>query len=154
MARFSTTVTSSADPQVVFDYLADFSTVAQWDPGVSAARLIDGVAGSAGPRYLVTAEFVGRKIPLEYHCLMVERPTDSGGCGRIELRAENADFVSFDVITIRPADPGCEVRYDADLALRGIRRVGDLGLRVLFEVIGRRASGGLRRALAELASGR
>jgi hypothetical protein len=68
MARFGTTVTSSADPQVVFDYLADFSTVAQWDPGVSAARLIDGVAGSAGARYLVTAEFFGRKIPLEYHC--------------------------------------------------------------------------------------
>ncbi len=154
MARFSTTVTSSADPQAVFDYLADFSTVAEWDPGVSAAQPIDGVSGVAGARYLVTAEFVGRKIPLEYHCLMAERPDDSGGSGRIELRAENADFVSFDVITVRPIGTGCEVRYDADLALRGIRRVGDLGLRVLFEVIGRRASGGLQRALAELASGR
>jgi carbon monoxide dehydrogenase subunit G len=152
MARFDTTVIATADPQVIFDFLADFSTVAQWDPGVSAARLVDGVAGATGARYLVTAEFLGRRIPLEYHCLLAERPTDSGGSGRIELRAENADFVSFDVITIRPVGAGTEVRYDADLALRGIRRIGDLGLRVVFEVIGRRASRGLGKALSQLGS--
>lgn len=154
MARFGTTVTSTASSQTVFDYLADFTTVAEWDPGVSKARLVAGVAGEVGARYQVTAVFLGRSIPLEYDCLVANRPRDADATGRIELRAENADFVSYDVITIRPVGSGCEVRYDADLALRGVRRLGDLGLRVLFEVIGRRASGGLQRAMVRLESDR
>ena len=37
--------------------------------------------------------------------------------------------------------------YDADLRLNGLLRIGDLGLRLVFDRIGDRAAAGLRRVL-------
>lgn len=145
MARYSTTVSSTLTVAEAFDYLSDFATIAQWDPGVADAELVHGEAGQVGARYRVDTVLLGRVTPLEYAiAVRVEAPD---GSRRVDLRAENADFVSYDVITVRPAGPGSEVTYDADLALKGVRRLFDPGLWVLFQVIGRRAEGGLRAAL-------
>ena len=42
------------------------------------------------------------------------------------------DFRSYDVITVTPVGTGCEVTYDADLALQGLRRIADPLLRLAF----------------------
>ena len=39
MARYQATLTSPDSREAVFDYLADFRSAAEWDPGVKAARL-------------------------------------------------------------------------------------------------------------------
>ena len=71
---------------------------------------------------------------------------------RVRLVATTPDFSSHDTITVVPEGSGSAVTYDADLRLVGARRVLDLPLHAAFQVIGRRAQGGLRAALADLAA--
>ena len=49
MAHYRTTVNSPAGADTAYDYLADFASVAQWDPTVSSASLISGEPGPSGP---------------------------------------------------------------------------------------------------------
>lgn len=145
MARYRTTVHSSWGVDEAFDYLRDFATIAEWDPGVAAAELVDGEAGQVGARYRVDTVLLGRITPLEY-AIVVEVDSPDG-VRRVDLRAENADFVSYDVITVAPRPGGCDVTYDATIDLKGVRRLFDPTLWLLFQVIGRRAEAGLREAL-------
>lgn len=146
MAHYKTTVASPVPAAEVFGYLADFSTAAEWDPGVSSSELIDGQPGHTGARYLVTASFLGFPIPLEYQILESVEPTGTFS-GRVVLEASNANLRSFDVITVSPTSTGCSVTYDADLALKGFRRPFDPALRLAFKVIGDRARAGLTAAV-------
>ena len=41
MAHFVTTIGSPGSPEEVFEYLADFSSAAEWDPGVARAERLD-----------------------------------------------------------------------------------------------------------------
>ena len=75
MARYRTTVDSTAPAADVFDYLADFASVALWDPGVRSAELISGTPGTSGAWYRVVAGFLGRAVPLDYEILAAEPPT-------------------------------------------------------------------------------
>ena len=63
------------------------------------------------------------------------------------LEAHTSDFRSYDVITVAPTPSGCLVSYDADLALKGVRRPFDPVLRLAFKVVGDRARNGLARAV-------
>ena len=146
MARYRTTVESPAPAHEVFAYLADFQTVAEWDPGVRSARRLHGEPGEVGTRYFVVAGFLGRGIPLEYEILDSVAPTGRSA-GRVVLEAHTSDFRSYDVITVVPTPSGCRVTYDADLALKGVRRPFDPLLRLMFKVVGDRARNGLARAV-------
>jgi hypothetical protein len=154
MAHYRTsTLTTSAPAPEVLDRLADFASVAEWDPGIVGAHLLSGVAGQVGARYEVIAAFGPRRIPLVYHLSERAEPT-SQRPGRVALVAEDRTLVSHDTITVTPVDDGCEVAYDARLTLKGPGRVLDLPLHLAFQVIGRRAEGGLRAELDRLASQR
>jgi len=59
-------MTSPGFPAEVFEYLADFSSTAELDLGASEARRLDGDPLRAGARFRVLADFLGRRIPLEY----------------------------------------------------------------------------------------
>lgn len=141
MARYTATVAGTRCADDVFDYLKDFATIAEWDPGVSHAELVAGDAGEVGARYRVDTVLLGRVTEQEY--VIVLEVTAADGSRRVDLRAESDDFISYDVITVRPVGSGCQVTYDADLALKGFRRPFDPFLWVLFQVIGRRAEHGL-----------
>jgi hypothetical protein len=146
MAHYRTTVSSPADPGQVYAFLADFASIADWDPGVSAASLIAGTTGQTGARYHLTTSNLGFSLPLEYEILEAVAPAD-GFPGRVVLEAETRDLRSYDVITVTPSPTGCDVTYDADLALKGIWRPFDPALRVAFRVIADRAGAGLETAV-------
>ncbi len=148
MARFATTVTSGAEADIAYRFLADFSNIVDWDPGVLEASRVAGKPAEPGAVYRVLVPFGPRRIWLDYHVLSAKAPAvDSPGS--ISLRAENRDFVSLDLITVQPTATGCEVTYDAELTLAGVRRVFDPFLRLAFQVIGRRAESGLKDILAD-----
>ena len=149
MAHYRAIVHSPAPAEKVFGYLADFATVAQWDPGVSHAELIAGSPGRTGARYQVITSNLGVALPLEYEILEAIPPAD-GFAGRVVLEAQTPDFRSYDVITVSPTGRGSEVVYDADLALNGPRRVFDPLLRLAFSVICARARDGLAASLARI----
>jgi hypothetical protein len=150
MARHQFTVASSASAEQVFAYVADFANTAQWDPGVSSARLLEGDPGQTGARYLLHVSFLGRSLPFEYEVLE-SIPPEAGFAGRVVLEAVTSDVRSYDVLTVQPSDGGCTVTYDADLARQGLRRPFDPLLRVVFGVIGDRARDGMRSAVQSLA---
>lgn len=148
MARYKTTVASPATAEEVFDYLADFANTAEWDPSVRSGELLSGTPGTTGAVYRLQFGFPGLSMPLDYRIVEAEAPSE-GREGRVEVLAKTADFTSYDVITVAPSDGGCEVTYDADLALQGIRRPFDPFLQAAFAVIGSLARGGLENALQQ-----
>lgn len=143
MARYTGTVTTSRPPEEVFDYLANFSTVAEWDPGVKDAYPVNSGGVRQGARFQVIARFLGRDVPLTYRTVELDRPR------RVVLKAANETVTSSDAISFRPlADGGTEVTYDAELRLKGALRLAELPMRLAFHRIGDRARAGLEEALA------
>ena len=64
------TVTVDRPPGVVFDYVSDFTTTTEWDPGTVHTVRIDG-DGGVGTTYRNTSRFLGRTTELIY--VVIER---------------------------------------------------------------------------------
>jgi hypothetical protein len=82
MARYVDAIDLPIPIEEAFDYLADFSRTAEWDPGVEEARRLTRGKVRLGSRFRVTVSFLGRRIPLEYRITEFERPSHlvlSGG---------------------------------------------------------------------------
>jgi uncharacterized protein YndB with AHSA1/START domain len=144
MARYRTSVDSPASAEAVFDYLADFSSAAQWDPGVASAKRLDTGPVGVGSRFEVVVRFGPRRIPLTYELVEYVRPE------RFVLQAEAPTFSSRDTITVTPTASGSTMTYDADLPLKGPFKLFDKVLGLLFGRIGDNAAAGLRRELGRL----
>lgn len=148
MARYVARVSSGFTPERVYDYLANFTTIAEWDPGVTSAELLSGQPATEGAIYRVVAAFGPRKIPLDYRVLFAA-PPHSRQPGRILLEATTSEFSSRDIIEVSAADTGCVAVYDATLELAGLRQVADPLMQLAFNIVGRRAENGLITALAD-----
>ena len=143
MARYVGKIRSPRSATESFDYLADFSSVAEWDPSAVSARMLDDEPG-AGTRFEVVVGFAGRELPFTYETTEYERPR------RLVLRAESSTVVSEDTITVRElGGGGSEVTYDADLRPKGLMRLADPVLALLFRRLGDNAAAGLREKLGE-----
>ena len=142
MARYRDTIASPRSAEDVFDYMAMFSNVSQWDPTAAEAHPIDGNAPGQGARFHVLVHWLGRDIPLEYTTTVYERPK------RLVLRAENATTISEDTITVEPTGAGCEMTYEARLTIKGAIRIIDPLFGLLFKRLGDNAASGLRRELS------
>ena len=142
MARYHTTVGSTRTPEDAFDYLAEFSHAADWDPGVDRGESLDGPPVRNGSRFRLVSRVAGRPVPLEYRVVALDRPH------RVVVEADQRVLRSTDEIRFAAVDGRTEVTYDADLRLKGpLGRVLDPLLAVAFRRIGDRAAAGLRRAL-------
>lgn len=131
-----------------FAYLSRFSSAAEWDPGVSSARLVTPDPVALGSVFALDAVFMGNTVPLRYEITEFDPPN------RVVLAAANASVRSTDAITFS-ADPsgGTVVQYNADLALNGLARLAAPIFALAFRRIGDRASDGLLAALTARASG-
>ena len=143
MARYAATVETAWNREIAFAYLADFATISDWDPGVARSRRLSDDPLTVGARFEVTTSYLGREATLIYETIEIERPH------RVLLRAEAGSFTSLDEMTFdeRPGG-GTLVSYDADLAMKGLARAGELPMRLAFRRIGDAARDGLRRRLA------
>lgn len=148
MARYRTELPFAGPPQVAFDYLANFTSVAEWDPGVTDATRLDDGPLAIGSRFRVVVKMGPRTSPLVYEV----KELDPGR--RIRLVAESATLRSDDVITVVPVERGggAVVAYEADLSLKGLAAVLSPLLGLVFNRVGDRATVGLRTALDDLAA--
>jgi hypothetical protein len=129
-----------------FDYLAKFSTTEEWDPGVSEAEMLTPEPVGLGSRFRVVASLAGRKVPLTYEITAFDRPHS------VTVRAENGTTVSEDTMTFRLVGDHVSVRYEADLRLKGVAKLFEPVMALLFKGIGDRAAAGLRTALVDHAT--
>ena len=144
MARYKGTVTSPHPAVEIWSYLADLRSIAEWDPSVEEIRLLSGEPGTVGARYQLEVGFLRRRVSLPYLTLTAETPT------LVVFAAETASVMVRDEARIRPlADGGSSVTWDAELRLKGPRRLLDPLLRIAFNRLGRRAAHGLAERLNE-----
>ena len=141
MAVFRARVSSPDRHEAVFRYLADFRTVADWDPGVASSRRVDGGPVRVGSEFDVAVAVLGRELTLRYRVLEYDPPA------RVVLHAESSWLRSHDEIRVAAVGEGTRVDYCARLELRGALRVFDAGLQRVFSRIAREAAAGLARAL-------
>lgn len=112
MPTVSRTFTTTAPPEVVFDYLADFTNAEEWDPGTKSCERTSG-AGGVGTTYRNVSSFLGRETEITYTTVELEHPT------RIRLTGRNEQFHGHDVLGIRAHDGGSEVTYTAQFSFHG-----------------------------------
>jgi carbon monoxide dehydrogenase subunit G len=142
MARYHATIDTDRSPQDVFAYLSDFSSAAEWDPGVVEAERVTGAALGEGAEFRLVAEFLGRRTPLTYRIVEYDPPH------AVTFLGENATVTSRDRITFEAIAGGTRVTYDADLRLKGPLQIADPLLKLAFDRVGDRALAGLERTLA------
>jgi hypothetical protein len=130
-----------------FAYLSRFSSAAEWDPGVSSARMVTPDPVALGSVFALDAVFMGNTVPLQYEVTEFDPPN------RVVLAAENASVRSTDAITFSPDfSGGTVIQYNADLALKGLARLAAPIFALAFRRIGDRASDGLLATLTARAS--
>lgn len=142
MARYVAAVESQRPPEQVFDYIADFSTNAEWDPGTVRADRVGGGPIGLGAEFRLVVSFLGRTSRLTYRIVEYDRPRI------VTFRGENAAVVSLDRITVEPWNDGSRLTYDASLTPKGGTRLAGPLLAFAFRRVGDRALTGLRAALA------
>ena len=154
MARYQTTVSTKTDPDTAFAALARFSTAEDWDPGVSAGRMLTPEPVGLGSEFELMVVFAGRTLPTTYR--IVEFDAEAR---HVALFADEKYFTSRDAIDVSVAAAGggdaaaadaaepeqtTLVAYDADLQLKGAGKIADPALKLAFGRVGRRAEAGLR----------
>jgi carbon monoxide dehydrogenase subunit G len=141
MARYRASINTLWTPEEAFAYLSDFSTSAEWDPGVVAAERVGGGPIGEGTAFRLVADFLGRKTPLTYRLVEYEPPH------AVTFVGESATVISHDRITVETIATGTRITYDADLRLKGLLRLADPLLVLAFNRVGNRALAGLREIL-------
>jgi hypothetical protein len=143
MAHYRAALDTQQSREDVFAYLSDFSTTAEWDPGVVRAERPNGAEVGEGTEFWLLAEFLGRKTPLTYRIVEYDAPT------AVTFRGENSTVISRGRITFEAIPNGTRITYDADLALKGPLRIADPMSGLAFSRVGTRALAGLERTLAK-----
>jgi Polyketide cyclase / dehydrase and lipid transport len=127
----------------VFDYLSDFTTTTDWDPGTVTTVRRHG-DGGVGTTYLNTSTFLGRTTQLTY---VVDEFVNHQ---LIQLRGENKTVIAVDILTFRSVPSGTEVTYAAEFTFKGLSRFVAPLLKPAFERLGNEAEAGMRKALNRL----
>lgn len=140
----SHTVVVDRPAATVFDYVSDFSTTTEWDPGTVRTIRISG-NGDVGTTYRNTSRFLGQTTDLTYTVLERTDPD------RISLRGENATVVAVDTMTLHQPAPGrTELTYRAEFTFKGASRFIAPFLAPALRRLGDQAEVGLRQALNAL----
>ncbi len=132
-----------ASPKKAFDYLSDFTTTTEWDPGTVLTTRVSG-NGGVGTVYENRSVLAGRESQLTYVVTEKRRPES------IILRGYNASVVALDTMTFEPAGTGTRVTYTADFTFKGVAKLAAPFLRPAFKKLGDEAEVGLREYLGRL----
>lgn len=141
MATYTTTIDARRSKRDAFDYMANFSNAADWDPGVAHAEKTTAGPVGLGTVFRVGVKVPGRTVDFMYEIVEFDEPD------RVVLRAETPLLVSNDTVTVVQRGRYSTVEYKAVLSLKGPLKVFDPALRAVFGQIGDRAAAGLREAL-------
>lgn len=141
MAHFETTFISPRPIDEVFAYLADFTNTIEWDENTVSARCLTGDPVALGAQFEVVTKFGGRELTLVYETITLEEPH------RIALRTDNGPTQIVDTMQFTEVEGGTRVHYRAQISPKGLAKLLDPVLHLIFQPVGSRAAKGLKRAL-------
>ncbi len=125
----------------VFDYVADFSNAAEWDPGIAEARKLTDGPVKTGSEFDVVALFRGKRHRFHYVVTTFEPER------RVVLSGDGDRARSVDEIAFEPAQNGTRITYIADFHLKGIFRPAGPLLAPVMSRMGDDALEGLKTVL-------
>lgn len=127
----------------VFDYLAHFDNIREWDPSVLTAHQISPGAPSAGTRFALTLLFGIARVPMVYEITSLDPER------ALVLTGRAASFEAVDRILLDPIPGGTRLTYIAEVHFQQTpgRILGGLGEH-LFRVNAGRAVRRLRALLS------
>jgi hypothetical protein len=146
MAIYVTSFDVRGSADRIFDYVADFSNAASWDPGVPHAVKIGDHEPRLGTEFDIGVSFLGTVTTFRYEIARFDRPHI------VEFEAQTRWMKSRDEISFLPLSDGVHVTYIARLELRPFLFAADPALQFAFDAIGDRARDGLKNALHQLAN--
>ena len=119
------------EPDLVIDYLKDFSNAVDWDPGTESCVRTDTGPLGVGSTWHNTSKIAGITTELDYTLETLTRDT-------IVLVGHNDTATSTDTITVvpHPDGPGSRITYEAVIELSGAARIADPIMKIVFEKIG------------------
>jgi len=127
----------------VWEYLSDFRSTNDWDPGTVSTELVSG-DGGVGTVYRNVSRFVGRETTLIYTVTAVEQ-------GRsITLVGKTKAVTSTDTITVEGDEARSTVKYHARFELHGMAKVVEPVMGIPLKKLGDDAEKSLRAALEAL----
>jgi carbon monoxide dehydrogenase subunit G len=129
------------DIDAAFEYTADFSNIAEWDPGIASSVRVDDGSLGPGSAFDLDVVFAGRTVPMRYVITEYEPGF------RVVLVGQGDRITATDTITFGPAESGTMIGYRADIDFRGWMRWIAPVLQSRFDRIGHSAVAGLARAL-------
>lgn len=138
-ADVTETETFDLSPEQVFDYVVDFSNLAEWDPMFDESRAVDGGEVGLGSTFLVTAEVAGQTIDITYRIEEYDRPNHA------RLVGEAEKFTSIDRMDIEPHEGGAKLTWSATVDADA--DVIDTLATPLFKMVAKASMSGLRDKL-------
>ncbi len=129
-------------PEPAFDYVADFSTTQEWDPGIPSATRIGAGPIEVGSRFELVSRFNRTEQTIVYEITALRRPSG------VTFVGEGDNFHGVDVISFAPRPGGGSlVTYEADLSLKGLARLAEPFIRGKLDTMSDHAVEGLKAAL-------
>ncbi len=143
MPTTTETTTVDASQGDAFDYVADFSHLAEWDPTfVLSERVDDGPLG-VGATFDCRLVVLDVRVPMALEITEYERPS------RVVLQGTGDGFTTREEITVAPTSSGgSEVTYTAEFETDKPDWVDAMGAPV-FTVVGKAAIRGLHEHLEQ-----
>ena len=129
MTTVSRTFTVDPAPTTVIDYLKDFTHAEEWDPGTESCTREDDGPVVVGSTFHNVSKIAGVTTELTYRLTTLTHDT-------IVLVGENDSATSTDTITVVPAGTGSEVTYEAVIKAKGVGKLAEPLLKLVFERIG------------------
>lgn len=106
----------SRSPIDVFDYIADFSRIDEWDHTIISSKKISNGAIGLGSKFDLIFSMGLRKVPIRYE--IIEYIPNS----RVVLSGVSDTFTAVDTVNIEKTDSGCHVEWQAELEFSGIAK--------------------------------
>lgn len=141
MTKLIESVETALPREQAFDYVADWSRQAEWDPNTVSARRIGEGGPEVGARYALEVKMSRRSVPMEYRITELEAPS------RIVLVGEGSGVWTEDVLTFSETPSGTRVDYQAEIKLSGVLGLIQPLLGRAFDGIGKGAVEGMKREL-------
>ncbi len=140
----SRTFTVKPTPDVVVDYLADFTHAEEWDPGTESCTRLDSGPIQVGSRFHNESKIAGVSTELVYELVTLD-------ADKVVLRGENDSATSTDTITVTPKDGGSEITYEAVIEAKGVGKLAEPLMKLVFERIGSETEEKMTEVLNRLA---
>ncbi len=128
MTRVQFDITVPRPVDEVYDYVADFRNLPEWDPGIVSSEQTSGSGIEVGSTYRVTS---------------ADRPA------RVVVEGDGSSVHAVDEIRFEEADGGTRIHYTADFTLKGLLGPVAPFLKPAFERLAAKSRDGLSTRLSD-----